>query len=68
MADKVISLSGARKRRARAEKRAAADANAVKFGRTGAEKALDRARAEKARRDLDGHAREARPDDESPGE
>ncbi|TYB81412.1 DUF4169 family protein [Maritimibacter fusiformis] len=55
---KVASLSKARKTRARDEKRAAADANAVKYGRTGAEKAADKARAYKAARDLDGKKRE----------
>lgn len=55
---KVASLSKARKARARDEKRAAADANAVKYGRTGAEKAADKARADKAARDLDGKKRE----------
>lgn len=55
---KIVSLSKARKGRARAEKRAQADENAVKFGRTKAEKARARAEADKARRALDDHARE----------
>lgn len=55
---KIASLSKARKARARDEKRATADANAAKFGRSGAEKAADKARAEKAARDLDGKKRE----------
>ncbi|MEM8556063.1 MAG: DUF4169 family protein [Pseudomonadota bacterium] len=38
MDDKPISLSKARKARARAEKRAKADANSAKFGRTKAQK------------------------------
>ena len=58
MADKVINLRGERKRRARDEQRAQADANAARFGRTKAEKTLEKARAEKARRDLDGHRKE----------
>ena len=36
----------------------AADANAAKFGRSKAEKAQETARAEKAKRDLDGRQRE----------
>ncbi len=55
---KLVSLSAARKAKARADKRAKADENAVKFGRTKAEKELERARAEKAARDLDGKERE----------
>lgn len=53
-----INLNKARKARAKSGKRAQADANAVKFGRTKAEKARDRIEAEKAKRDLDGHERE----------
>jgi hypothetical protein len=52
-----INLNKARKARAKSEGKARADENAVKFGRTKAEKALDQARADKARRDLDGHER-----------
>lgn len=55
---KIVSLSKARKAKAREETRAKADENAVKFGRTKAEKELERARAEKARRDLEGNKRE----------
>ena len=55
---KVVSLSKARKSRARDAARREADANAVKFGRTKAEKTKDRAEAEKSARDLDGHKRE----------
>lgn len=54
----VVNLRAARKAKNRAEKRAEADRNAVKFGRTKAERALDAAEAAKAKRDLDGHARE----------
>ena len=39
-----------------AETRAQADANAVKFGRSKGDKALEAARLEKQQRDLDGHA------------
>ena len=51
-------LTKARKARARAEKRARADENAVKFGRTKAEKAQDKAAAEKTVAHLDAHKRE----------
>lgn len=55
---KIVSLSQARKRMSRAKKRAQSDENAVKFGRTKSEKELERARAEKAARDLDGRGRD----------
>ena len=48
-----INLNHVRKERDRAEKKAQADANAVKFGRTKAERLLDAARAEHAKRRLD---------------
>ncbi len=51
----VVNLNKLRKTKERAADRAQADANAAKFGRTKAEKALEDARTEKARRDLDGH-------------
>ena len=54
----VTNLNQFRKTKARAEKKARADQNAVKFGRTKAEKQLDRAKADKATRDLDGKKRE----------
>ena len=53
-----VNLNRFRKQKARAEKKARADENALRFGRSKAEKELDRARAEKASRDLDGKARE----------
>lgn len=52
---KPVNLNRYRKDKARAEKKARADENAVKFGRSKSEKALDRARSEKSERDLDGH-------------
>ena len=55
MSGKIISLSEARKARARADARIRADANAARHGRTKAEKARDRAEAKKHRRDLDDH-------------
>lgn len=54
----VVNLNRFRKEKARADRRAEADANAAKHGRTKAEKALEKARAEKAARDLDGHERD----------
>ena len=55
---KQVNLNRFRKDKARADKKARADENAVKFGRTKAEK--DRARAEEnlAERRLDGHKSE----------
>lgn len=65
MADQPINLNRARKARARSDKARQADENAVKFGRTRAEKDRDDARAKAARRHLDAHRRE--PDDDAPG-
>jgi hypothetical protein len=50
----VTNLNQFRKTKARAEKRAKADENSVKFGRTKAQKAFEKSQAEKAKRDLDG--------------
>lgn len=55
---KIINLRAARKAKDREQARAKGDENAMKFGRTKAEKDLEKARAEKTKRDLDGHARE----------
>lgn len=52
---KPVNLNQFRKQKERAEKKARADENAVKFGRSKADKQLDRARADKARRDHEGH-------------
>lgn len=57
MADPV-NLNRFRKARARADKQARADENAVKFGRTKAEKDIAKARAEKAASRLDQHKRD----------
>ncbi len=57
MADPV-NLNRFRKEKARAERRAEADANAAKFGRTKAERDFDTARAEKFARDLSAHRRD----------
>ncbi len=50
-----VNLNRYRKQKARAEKQARADQNAAQSGRTKADKELEKARADKARRDLDGH-------------
>ena len=55
---RVVNLGRARKAAARAERRRTADATAAKFGRTKAERDVEAAQAERARRDLDGHERE----------
>lgn len=63
-----ISLSKARKARARAEARRRADENAARFGRSKAEKARDQAEIDRIRKHLDRHlARPEAPDgDASP--
>ncbi|NPD19148.1 DUF4169 family protein [Alterinioella nitratireducens] len=53
-----VNLNRARKEKARAEKKARADENAVRFGRAKAERMLEEARARKAARELDGAKRE----------
>ncbi|MFC2968041.1 DUF4169 family protein [Acidimangrovimonas pyrenivorans] len=64
----LVNLNKARKARARAAKRARADENAVRFGRSKAEKSLDEARADKARATLDAHRRDRDRRDETPEE
>jgi phage protein D len=54
MSGSVTNLNKARKARDRAAEKAEADANAVKHGRTKAERLLEAARAEKAKGALDG--------------
>jgi Domain of unknown function (DUF4169) len=48
-----INLNQVRKDRARADEKARADVNAVKFGRTKAQRLLEAAQAEQARKRLD---------------
>ena len=55
MENKPVNLRQVRKERARAEKRTAAGTNAAKHGRSKAERVLEAARGEKARRMLDQH-------------
>lgn len=54
----IISLSKARKAKARTEKEAAAEANRQKFGRTKAEKLKDAAEKALAEKHIEGHKRE----------
>jgi phage protein D len=54
----IVNLRTVKKQAAREAARHEADANAAKFGRTKAERALETARAEKAKRDLEAHRRE----------
>jgi len=53
-----INLNKARKARARAEKSARADSNAIAFGRSKSEREHARRENSRAARDLDGKARE----------
>lgn len=55
---KPVNLNRFRKDKARADKKARADENTVKFGRTKADKSLDTARADKAAKALDDHKRD----------
>ncbi|WP_294607028.1 DUF4169 family protein [Roseovarius sp.] len=48
-----VNLNRFRKDKARARDKARADENAVKFGRSKAQKDIEKARADKAARDLD---------------
>ncbi len=58
MTGQPVNLNRYRKAKARDERKARADENAVKFGRTKAQKAADRTRADKAARDHDAHKRD----------
>ncbi|MCZ8313389.1 DUF4169 family protein [Phreatobacter sp.] len=53
----VINLKRARKRKARDAEAQTADANRLRFGRLGAERKLEEARADLEARKLDGHKR-----------
>lgn len=50
---KIINLNKARKDKTRAQKKALADANAVKYGRSKAQRLLEATQAEQLRRALD---------------
>lgn len=58
MADAPINLNRARKQRARDAAKRSADQNAVKHGRTRAERELEAARKVLAEKRLDGHGRD----------
>lgn len=49
----IVNLNKTRKTLKKAEDKARADANAVRFGRTKAQRMLEAARAEQARKHLD---------------
>ncbi|MCH2095117.1 MAG: DUF4169 family protein [Rhodobacteraceae bacterium] len=53
-----VNLNRFRKAKARAEKKARAEENVVKHGRSKSAKVRDRAQVNKAKRDLDGKRRE----------
>ncbi|WP_338547937.1 DUF4169 family protein [Roseovarius phycicola] len=55
---KPVNLNQVRKARTRVDRRARADENAAKFGRTKAEKELDATRSQKARETLEQHRRD----------
>jgi hypothetical protein len=57
MGAEIINLHRFRKEKARREKATVSEENRVRFGRTRAERALDRIAAERNRRHLDGHER-----------
>ena len=54
----IVNLNKARKIRARADKKARASENAVKFGRTKGQKTRDKTETDRAARDLDDHRRD----------
>jgi hypothetical protein len=54
----ILNLNQARKAKARTDAQTRAAENRAKFGRTKADKALDAARADKLKRELDGAKRE----------
>lgn len=54
----VVNLNKARKAKARSERRAKADENAAKFGRTKAQKAADRRASDQAKLHVDQHKRD----------
>ena len=54
----ILNLNRARKAKAKTRTKTQAAENRAKFGRAKADKALDAARADKLKRDLDGAKRE----------
>jgi hypothetical protein len=59
----IINFNRFRKDKAREDKAAQATENRAVHGRTKAEKAVEKIRAEKAKKNLDQHLREPDPDD-----
>ena len=59
----IVNLNKARKARAKAQAGREAAENRVRFGRTKAERLLDTAREDKARRELEARRRDAPSDD-----
>ncbi|PZX11166.1 DUF4169 family protein [Celeribacter halophilus] len=57
----IVNLNRFRKAKARSDKRVQADENAVKFGRTKAQKALEEAQKTKAEATLEAHKRDDTP-------
>lgn len=55
----IVNLNRARKAQQKQKDRAKADENAVKFGRTKAQRAVEEAEAAKARATLEAHRRDA---------
>ncbi|MBK4216949.1 DUF4169 family protein [Paracoccus caeni] len=53
--NKIVNLKQVRKQRDRAERRAAGDANAAKFGEAKSERNARKAEAERATRQHEGH-------------
>ncbi|MEM9436364.1 MAG: DUF4169 family protein [Pseudomonadota bacterium] len=62
MTGPVVNLNKARKARAKTAKRAQADENAIKFGRTKSQKASERAERGAADTRLNGHKRDKTPE------
>lgn len=60
---RITNLKTFRKQKARDTGRKVADENAVRFGRGAAQKALEKAQAEKARARLDAHKRADDPEE-----
>ncbi len=58
----IVNLSRARKTRDKADQRAQAEANRLKFGRTKSEKVSDKASAEALQRHVDAHKRDGKPE------
>ncbi|WP_336098494.1 DUF4169 family protein [Roseovarius sp. CH_XMU1461] len=69
MSDKPVNLNRVRKDKARAAKKARAEENSLKFGRSKAEISLDQARKSRAAQILDAHRRapEAKSADKNAG-